>query len=314
MAEELVLIVDDDRTTARLCQKLLERASYRVITARTPLDALQFIRQNRVDILLSDIRMPEMDGFELIYQAKQAQADLSVLIMTGYGSIENAIQALHRGGDGLILKPFSNSMELVQSVQLVIEDKKRWKDTARSQVLRPLFDVTESLVAETSLDKLEKLILSKTQSLFQASWAGIHLINKEKKYLISSNNSGEGGKEIIEKHIDEVVQSLLEEGSPVLANAGGLGTPVKLQQLISEMGMDSLMVAPVQRGNKFMICVGRKSGEGQFTHTDLEMFAIFARQAAVAIENAWLYSELKDLSIVLKNLNRHWYRLKKWQL
>src|SRR5690606_24849764 len=105
-------------------------------------------------------------------------------------------------------------------VQLAVEDKKRWKDTALSQLLRPLFDVTGSLVAETSPEKLEKQILSKTHSIFQASWAGIHLIGKEKKCLVSSNNSIEGANEIVEKHMYEVVQSLLDEESPLLANAG----------------------------------------------------------------------------------------------
>ena len=53
--------------------------------------------------------MPVMDGFELVRLAKLVQPDLPVLVMTGYSSMDTAIQALHRGVDGLIIKPFSNS-------------------------------------------------------------------------------------------------------------------------------------------------------------------------------------------------------------
>jgi len=117
MMEATILIVDDDRTIIRLCQRLLERASYRVFTVMDPFDALKILERQKVDLLLSDIRMPIMDGFELISQAKQYQPELPVLVMTGYGSIDYAIQALHRGVDGLILKPFENSAELLQAVQ-----------------------------------------------------------------------------------------------------------------------------------------------------------------------------------------------------
>src|SRR5512138_1842601 len=120
MTEATILIVDDDRTIIGLCQRLLERASYRVFTVMDPFDALKILERQKIDLLLSDIRMPIMDGFELISQAKQYQPELPVLIMTGYGSIDNAIQALHRGVDGLILKPFENSAELLQTVQRVV--------------------------------------------------------------------------------------------------------------------------------------------------------------------------------------------------
>ena len=125
MPESTILIVDDDRTIVRLCQRLLERASYRVITATDPYDGLRVLSQLRVDLLLTDIRMPMMDGFELISQAKHYQPDVPVLVMTGYGSIETALQALPRGVEGLILKPFASSAELVQAVQRILEESHR---------------------------------------------------------------------------------------------------------------------------------------------------------------------------------------------
>jgi response regulator RpfG family c-di-GMP phosphodiesterase len=142
-----------------------------------PLEALQVLEHQKVDLLLSDIRMPIMDGFELVGRAKQLQPEISVLVMTGYGSVEYAIQALHRGVEGLILKPFESSAELVQAVQRVLEESRQRRDAARLQALRPLFDVTERLLAETSPHRLETLILSAIAGIFQALHAGIYRLN-----------------------------------------------------------------------------------------------------------------------------------------
>ena len=59
-------------------------------------------KQNKADLLLVDIRMPEVDGFEVITSARRLQPDLAVLVMTGFGTVETAIHALRQGVDGLI--------------------------------------------------------------------------------------------------------------------------------------------------------------------------------------------------------------------
>ncbi|MBE0696313.1 MAG: response regulator [Anaerolineaceae bacterium] len=293
MAEEIVLVVDDDRTTVRLCQRLLERASYRVITAMDPLEALDHIRQQHIDLLLSDIRMPVMDGFELIRQAKDAQPDLPVLVMTGYGSIDNAIQALHRGVEGLILKPFTNTAELIQSVQRVIGESQQKKDAARLQALRPLFDVTERLLAETSPQTLEKLVLNSIQDLFGASWAGIHRLNGQNNCLTAIQIVDNSSQPNNTFNMEDLIQTLIADGSTLVCTCASCANQ-EAQQKIREKNIATLMIAQVQRDNQFVFCSARETGQPCFTQADLEMFVIFARQAAVALENAKLYSELKE--------------------
>lgn len=295
MPDATVLIVDDDRTIVRLCQRLLERASYQVVTAMDPLDALKILERQKVDLLLSDIRMPIMDGFELISQAKQFQPDLPVLVMTGYGSIDNAIQALHRGVDGLILKPFENTAELVQAVQRVLEENHQRRDAARLQALRPLFDVTERLLAETSPQPLEKLILGAVTGLFQASFAGIY-----------RQPSGGGPLELVRMtelnalksdslRQQTLVELALSEFIPTIIGASGPTNNQIAQDLLCEIGWETLLVAPVRRNNsQFVFAACREKNSAPFAEADLEMFVILARQAAVAMENARLYSELRD--------------------
>ncbi len=295
MPGSVILIADDDRTTVRLCQRLLERSAYQVIIAVDPIDALKILEWQKVDLLLSDIRMPAMDGFELISQAKKIQPDMPVLVMTGYGSMENAIQALHEGVDGLIVKPFENSAKLVQTVQRVLEESRQRRNAARLQALRPLFDVTERLLAETSPHALEKLILNSVTGLFQAVYAEIYRMGVENAVLEVVGVSGKPHSASGPLMQQDLVEMAIAEGSPVLINVSGFESYEAMQSLMDDLGWESLMVAPIRRNNNQIIfCACREKGSLPFTEADLEMFVILARQAAVAMENARLYSELKD--------------------
>ena len=295
MVEATVLIVDDDRTIVRLCQRLLERASYQVITAMDPVEALKMLEHQRVDLMISDIRMPFMDGFELITRAKQIQPDLPALVMTGYGSIDNAIQALHRGVDGLILKPFENTAELLQTVQRVLEESRQRRDAARMQVLRPLFDVTERLLAETSPQLLENLILNAVMGLFQATFAGIYRLNAKQSGLEIVRATGQLKYKLPPDLQQRLVDMMLLAQSPLIVSASGPGSSPELKGLLEQGGLETVMSVSVRRNNsQFVFCACREKGGAMFTETDLEMFVILARQAGVAMENARLYSELKE--------------------
>jgi FixJ family two-component response regulator len=160
MENPFVFIVDDEPGIALLCERLLTRAGYKVAAETDPRKAIDYLRENRIDLLLVDIRMPVVDGFEVIQHAQRLQPDAAVLIMTGHGTVETAIRALRQGVDGLLLKPFSQGSELVEAVRLAFTDSQKKRDAARTQALRPLFTVTESLLSETRREPLLELIVS----------------------------------------------------------------------------------------------------------------------------------------------------------
>ena len=81
-----------------------------------------------------------------------------ILVMTGFGTVETAVQALRQGVDGLLLKPFEVGGELVATVQQALDDSLKKRDSARIQALRPLFDITESFLSETRPDRLLDLV------------------------------------------------------------------------------------------------------------------------------------------------------------
>lgn len=108
-----ILVVDDEPGITRLCERLLRQANYNVTSFTDPLVALKYLEKNKIDLLLVDIRMPEISGFDIISRLHQYQPDAATLVMTGFGTVETAIQALRQGVDGLLLKPFEAGSELI---------------------------------------------------------------------------------------------------------------------------------------------------------------------------------------------------------
>ena len=127
------LVVDDEPGITALCKRVLSRAGYDVIALTDPRAAIEHLQHHRIDLLVVDIRMPDVDGFDVISHAQMVQPDIAVLVMTGFGTVETAIRALRQGVDGLLLKPFERSEELLSTVRQVLTDNQRKRETARMQ-------------------------------------------------------------------------------------------------------------------------------------------------------------------------------------
>jgi signal transduction histidine kinase len=294
MSESRVLVVDDEPAIVRLCQRFLERAGFEVVTTTEPRAGLELLRKEKFDLLLVDIRMPEIDGFELIAQARQYQPELAVLVMTGFGTVEIAIQALRKGVDGLILKPFESGPELIESARQVIVESKAQHNAARMNALRPLFDVSEAMLSETNMQPLANLILNTVSGLLNTRYTAIYVQQPNTMFYDLVAGKGQpfpwersGGDE-------RWIGRLAQRAAPMLISRRGPGEPA-LQELLQTLHCESVLAIPVKRKEEqYFFLAGRVEEAASFTESDLEMLAILARQAAVALENAGLYSDLRD--------------------
>ena len=102
-----ILIVDDEPKICHFLDVLLTREGYRVGTCCDPTEALSLAVQDHYDLVITDLKMPGMDGFELVKGIKSARSDLPVIMITGYATIETAVQALRHGVDDYVTKPFN---------------------------------------------------------------------------------------------------------------------------------------------------------------------------------------------------------------
>lgn len=120
MASERILIVDDEEGMRRLLGRILTREGYDTTTAANGADALRLVANERFDLVVTDIKMPEMDGLQLLQEIRQYEPSLPVIVITAYGTVENAVQALRAGAYDYITKPFEAD-EIKLTVAKVIE-------------------------------------------------------------------------------------------------------------------------------------------------------------------------------------------------
>jgi len=138
------VIVDDDRTIGDILKDLVSKEYVSVEVFNSGVEAIEFITREPVDVVITDLIMPRVGGLEVLRQAKVMNPDVVVIIITGHGSLETAIQAIREGAYDYIKKPFKlQEMEIifnnaVERVNLIREN---------TQLLKELKEAYDQLVA-----------------------------------------------------------------------------------------------------------------------------------------------------------------------
>jgi DNA-binding NtrC family response regulator len=103
---ESILVVDDDGQVRKTLSSLLSEKGYSVVTAENGKQATKISEKSRFDMALIDIKLPDMEGTALLQRLKQNQPHMVKIIITGFPTLENAMETVNEGADGYILKPF----------------------------------------------------------------------------------------------------------------------------------------------------------------------------------------------------------------
>jgi len=129
-----VLVVDDEAILRNLLDKILKREGYSVFLAQSAMEALQTLSDNKIDIVLSDVKMPEMDGFALLRKIKEEHPGVGTIMMTGYEDAFSVKDALLLGADDYITKPFKSievSMIIERAYWRSLANKRKAESTLR---------------------------------------------------------------------------------------------------------------------------------------------------------------------------------------
>lgn len=122
MEKRTVLFVDDEEKILRSLKRGLTGEPYKALFANSGHEALEILRQNEVHVLVADLRMPEMDGFELLEVVKKEYPHIIRLVLSGYAEIDNLLKAINQGQIfRFIPKPWKSSEELKTTIRQAIE-------------------------------------------------------------------------------------------------------------------------------------------------------------------------------------------------
>ena len=128
-----ILVVDDDRFANALVQFVLSKEGYDVETTDNPRGALQMIQKREPDLLILDVMMPYLSGFEFSTKLREEGYTMPLIFMTARDAIEDKLKGFHIGADDYSCKPF-NHQELVARVQAVLRRMKRSHATGTSSI------------------------------------------------------------------------------------------------------------------------------------------------------------------------------------
>ncbi len=158
MEKARILIVDDDSLTRYSLKELLRLEGYPVETAEDGAVALQMLGENRFDVVISDISMPGLNGFELLKEIKHTCPDTIVLLITAYGKIEDAVNGIKRGAYEYITKPL-NDDEVKLSIERALEQRNlRLENIELKRKLTGRFDFANLVGSDHRMQKVFDLI------------------------------------------------------------------------------------------------------------------------------------------------------------
>jgi DNA-binding NtrC family response regulator len=186
----LILIVDDESDMLDMLRLVLKkRCGSDIVTAQSGREALEILKDERVpDVVLSDIKMPDMDGLTLLKKIREQDNSISVVIMTGYGTIDMAVEALKNGAYDFLQKPFEND-ELIRSMQKGLE---------RTTLLR----VNRSLEEQLRTYRLPEGFIGQSSALLAATERIARIADTDATVLIRGESGT--GKEMAARALHEL--------------------------------------------------------------------------------------------------------------
>jgi signal transduction histidine kinase/CheY-like chemotaxis protein len=299
-----ILVVDDEEIVLRFACDALRSQGHLVVGALSAPEALKRIKEEKYDFILTDIKMPEMDGVELIKAAHQIDSNIGALFMTGYASLETAREAVQEGVYDYVLKPF-DLHEIRRAVADAIRKRRKVWEDARGEELSRLSDLHKILYTAGDRRGLLKWSLGFALMQCNLNVGSIIFWNEKTSELeaflyrdLSLNLFEEINTKIDEEkviewlRIKDVLQTKNPQEHPVLCYLQNRSSFVPIINTMFQEGYEVISI-PIRKGGR---TYGLLSLKGPFpqkrvSEADLKLLTIIAIQTAISIENLSLLEE-----------------------
>ena len=288
-----VLVVDDEKFIRDIIADFLGMEGYIVRTAEDGVSATNELERARYDMVISDLKMPKMGGLDLLKEVARTHPDTLTVIMTGFGTVETAIDAMKRGAYDYILKPFKVE-EIVHIVQRGLEKRRLSAENIRLREALSLYKVSEAITASLSLDEVIATVADSGLNEIRADLVMTWLDDGEGAFFSRNVSLAEAfpeGEEVGELDAQTVVQRLKHESFLVEHGA-------RARELFSthpSRQVQSITIIPLKMRDRLLgwIAVVSLTASKRFDEGQRKLLSIIASRAAAAIANARLYEDLQ---------------------
>ncbi len=162
-----ILIADDDEIALDVLSSLLSKEGYPVLTARDGIEAIAILRKESIGLVITDLRMPGADGLEVLKNAMRIDPDIAVVILTAYGTLDSALEAMEEGAFDYLTKPFKVQEILIIAARafrraMLLEERRELirllRDTYRDLEIIRSISISNNIDVQLSwIERIERL-------------------------------------------------------------------------------------------------------------------------------------------------------------
>jgi response regulator RpfG family c-di-GMP phosphodiesterase len=305
-----ILVVDDEKVIREILADFLSMEGYVVHAVEDGVEAMKELQKRSYNLVISDLKMPNMGGLELIAKVTEESLPVITVIMTGFGTVETAIEAMKKGAYDYILKPFKVE-EVIHIVQRGLDRQRLQHENIRLKDALSIYKISEAIAASLSVETVLDLVLDATIDTVDADVVSLLLEDPKQEGHFTErmrkvSERAEPNVEAPALNLDEVLP-LFREDRPLLVSGSRayryIASPP--HDLALERRLVSFCSIPLKLNqriigmlNAYSYTRGSKFSEGQ-----RKMLYVLASRAAVSIENARLYENLVDANKDLTRAN-----------
>ncbi|MCP4604926.1 MAG: response regulator [Proteobacteria bacterium] len=289
-----VLVVDDEKVIREILADFLSLEGFKVATAQDGVAALEQLVQTYFDMVISDLKMPNMGGLELLEHIQTDHENVLTVIMTGFGTVETAIEAMKKGAYDYILKPFKVE-EVVHIVRRGLEKQRLISENIRLREIISLHELSEQLQTTLSLDEIIDSTLKTCVRNVECALVHIYLYNDELEDF-------EEGTQVV--HPDappgadegklnfDIIFDEFKENRTILAH----GSIAEKFFIRPPKDLASFMCIPLvaRQNNIGLLSFYSFTRDTRFTEGQRKLVAMLGSRAAAAVDNAMLYRNLQQ--------------------
>ncbi|MBN2719744.1 MAG: diguanylate cyclase [Proteobacteria bacterium] len=299
MAISRILVVDDDRFSREFCRQILEEdGDLEVFEAQDVDSAMNIVRQGKIDLVISDMVMPGKSGLDFMELLRLEAPGLKMILITGFGTVQNAVKAMKMGALDYISKPL-NPDEFKIVVRRALDQAKLAEENKELKNSLKLYGVSSRISRTIEIEELYHLIFDLMIQEIGATRGFLYVIdheNGESSIILSEGFDAGENKEIDRRLFEEYRDELAGINVPQVIDSA---SPVSIKYRSSTDPIQSLLFIPLRNKGDLvgMVVFFDTERAGAFGEREKRVASFLCEQANGALENALLYSKAKILTI-----------------